>query len=66
MKEVVIIVGSYRKDGNTANLTKQLIKKSNWDLINLNDFEFSYFDYKHENRNDGYLTLLRKEKKMIY
>ena len=59
-KEVVIIVGSSRKDGDTANLTKQLIEKSNWDLINLNDFEFSYFDYKHENRNDGYLTLLRK------
>jgi hypothetical protein len=29
MKEVVIIVGSSRKDGDTANLTKQLIEKSN-------------------------------------
>ena len=59
MKEVVI-VGSSRKDGDTANLTKQLIEKSNWDLIDLNDFGFSYFDYKHENRNDDYLTLMRK------
>jgi multimeric flavodoxin WrbA len=59
MKEVVI-VGSSRKDGDTANLTKQLIEKSNWDLIDLNDFGFSYFDYKHENRNDDYLTLIRK------
>ena len=58
MKEVVII-GSSRKDGDTANLTKRLIEKSNWDLINLNDFEFNYFDYKHENRNDDYLTLLK-------
>ena len=59
MKKVVI-VGSSRKDGDTANLTKQLIEKSNWDLIDLNDFGFSYFDYKHENRNDDYLTLMRK------
>lgn len=59
MKEVVI-VGSSRKDGSTANLTKQLIEKSNWDLIDLNDYGFSYFDYKHKNRNDDYLTLMRK------
>ena len=58
--KVVVIVGSSRKDGDTANLTKQLIEKSNWDLIDLNDFGFSYFDYKHENRNDDYLTLIRK------
>lgn len=56
----VIIVGSSRNDGDTANLTKQLIEKSNWDLLNLNDYEFSYFDYKHENRNDDYLNLMKK------
>jgi len=56
----VIIVGSSRNDGNTANLTKQLIEKSNWDLLNLNDYEFSYFDYKHENRNDDYLNIMTK------
>lgn len=55
----VIIVGSSRNDGDTANLTKQLIEKSNWDLLNLNDYEFSYFDYKHENRNDDYLSLIK-------
>lgn len=56
----VIIFGSSRNDGDTANLTKQLIEKSNWDLLNLNDYEFSYFDYKHENRNDDYLNLMKK------
>ena len=56
----VIIVGSSRNDGDTANLTKQLIEKSNWDLLNLNDYEFSYFDYKHENKNDDYLNLMKK------
>ncbi|WP_026714250.1 flavodoxin family protein [Flavobacterium daejeonense] len=55
----VIIVGSSRNDGDTTNLTKKLIEKSNWDLLNLNDYEFSYFDYKHENRNDDYLNLIK-------
>ena len=58
MNEKVVIVGSSRNDGDAANLTKQLIEKSEWDLINLKDYEFSYFDYEHENRNDDYLTLM--------
>ena len=59
MKKVVI-VGSSRNDGDTANLTKQLIEKSEWDLINLNDYKFSYFDYEHRNRNDDYLNLMNE------
>ena len=59
MKKVVI-VGSSRNDGEALNLTKQLIEKSKWDLINLNDYDFSYFDYEHKNRNDDYLRLMRK------
>ncbi len=59
MKKVVL-VGSSRNDGDTANLTKQLIEKSKWDLVNLNDYEFCYFDYKHENRNDDYLNLMKE------
>ena len=56
----VIIVGSSRNDGDTANLTKELLEKSKWDILNLNDYQFSYFDYTHENRDDDYLDLIRK------
>lgn len=56
----VVIAGSSRNDGNTGSLTNELIKKTNWDLIDLNDYDFSYFDYKHENRNDDYLTLIKQ------
>lgn len=59
MKKVVI-VGSSRNDGETSNLTNELIEKSKWDLINLNDYNFSYYDYNHENRNDDYLDLMKK------
>src|SRR5690606_21365681 len=45
---------------DTATLTKELIKQSKWDLLDLNDNNFSYFDYKHENRNDDYLPLIKE------
>jgi multimeric flavodoxin WrbA len=56
----VIIVGSSRNDGDTTALTNELIKQSKWDLINLNDYSFSYYDYEHQNRNDDYLTLMKQ------
>lgn len=59
MKKVVI-AGSSRNDGDTKNLTDLLMKKCNWDLIDLNDYSFSYFDYKHQNANDDYLKLMRE------
>jgi len=54
----VLIVGSSRNDGDTAYLTNELVKLSKWDVIDLNDYNFSYFDYKHKNRGDDYLTLM--------
>ncbi|GAA3577004.1 NAD(P)H-dependent oxidoreductase [Snuella lapsa] len=59
MKKVVI-VGSSRNDGDTATFTKELIAQSKWDLINLQDFNFSYYDYHHENKNDDYLSLMKE------
>ena len=54
----LVIVGSSRNDGDTSELTRMLIEKSGWDVINLNDYDFSYYDYKHENRDDDYLGLM--------
>ena len=59
MKKVVI-VGSSRNDGDTVILINELIKQSKWDLINLNDYNFSFFDYEHKNRKDDYLTLMEQ------
>ncbi len=58
--EKVIISGSSRNDGDTKALTTELIKKSNWDLIDLNDYNFGYYDYEYQNRNDDYIELMRK------
>ena len=55
-----MILGSSSNDGNTKLLTNELVKKTNWDVINLNDYNFSYFDYKHQNQNDDYLNLMKQ------
>ena len=56
----VIILGSSRKDGDTAKMVNQLKEISKWDLINLNDYGFSYYDYDSQNRGDDYIHLMRK------
>ncbi|MCO4292057.1 NAD(P)H-dependent oxidoreductase [Solitalea sp. MAHUQ-68] len=56
----LIIIGSSRKDGNTKQVVDQLCSMSDFDVIDLNDFNFSYYDYEHKNQNDDYLALLRR------
>lgn len=31
-----------------------------WDMIDLNDYDFSYYDYKYQNKDDDYKNLLQK------
>lgn len=58
--ETVIIAGSARKDGNTKILLEELVAQSGWDLIDLNDYEFGYYDYDHLNRDDDFIPLMRR------
>ncbi|WP_346882238.1 NAD(P)H-dependent oxidoreductase [uncultured Algibacter sp.] len=58
--KTVIILGSSRKEGDTSKIVNKLIDKSNWDLIDLNDYKISYYDYEHQNKNDDYLPLMRQ------
>ena len=57
--KTVIIIGSSRKDGDTSKMVGELIKQSNWDCIDLNDFDIGYYDYEHKNKNDDYLPLMK-------
>jgi multimeric flavodoxin WrbA len=56
----LIIVGSARNDGNAMHLAQQLKEKAGWHIIDLNEYSFSYYDYKHENQGDDFLPLMRK------
>ena len=58
--KTVIIVASSRKNGDTGNLANKLAELSNWDLVYLNDYTISYYDYEHKNHNDDFLPLVTK------
>lgn len=57
-EKVLIIVGSSRNDGNSNNLVSNLVTKTQWDMINLNDYSISYYDYNHDNKSDDFLPLI--------
>ena len=59
MKKLVIL-GSSRKDGDTKRIVDELVNISGWDVIDLNDFNISYYDYEHRNLNDDFLDLTRR------
>lgn len=59
MKKLVIL-GSSRKDGDTKKIVDELISISAWDVLDLNDYNFGYYDYEHKNLDDDYLDLMRK------
>ena len=55
----VIILGSSRKEGVTKKLVSELVSISNCDVIDLSEYNFTYYDYEHNNRGDDYLGLLQ-------
>ena len=59
MLKKVIILGSSRKDGNTKQAADKLHLLTKFDIIDLNDFNISYFDYDYRNKNDDFLDLIR-------
>ena len=59
MNKSVIIVGSSRKNGNTARIAHDVSKQFNIDVINLSDYNFSYYDYESKNRNDDFFELAK-------
>lgn len=56
----LVILGSSRKDGDTKKVVDELIGFSKWDLIDLNDYNISYYDYEHKNLDDDYLGLMQR------
>ncbi len=60
IKKRVIIIGSSRENGNTRQVVNDLSSLLDFDVIDLNDFEFGYYDYRHNNRNDDFLGLIER------
>jgi multimeric flavodoxin WrbA len=55
----VIIVGSSRSNGNTAKIANEIAIQFNIDVINLNDYQFSYYDYESKNIDDDFYPLIK-------
>jgi multimeric flavodoxin WrbA len=55
----VIILGSSNSNGETAEISKEIQTISNWDLIDLNNYNFTYYDYEHKNKEDDFLQLMK-------
>ena len=60
MAKTVIIQGSSRSDGNTSRVVAYMTNRKNLDLVDLNDYQISYFDYQHRNQEDDFLPLMEK------
>ena len=56
----VIIKGSSRSDGNTTRIVNAIAKQEDITIIDLNDYNISYYDYESKNRDDDFLPLIRK------
>ena len=58
MLTTAIIYGSSRKDGNTRKVVDVIAEKISADVFDVTDFDISFYDYEHENRNDNFLPLI--------
>lgn len=55
----VIILGSSRKNGNTSRIVDEISKETEIDVINLSDYNISYYDYESKNREDDFFPLIK-------
>lgn len=60
MATTAIIYGGARKDGNTRKVIAAVAQKISADVFNVSDYEISFYDYEHKNRDDDFLPLIKK------
>jgi multimeric flavodoxin WrbA len=59
-EKTVIIIGSSRNNGNTTRIANSVASQNNYDVVNLNNYEFSYYDYESKNRDDDFFPLVKE------
>ena len=57
--KVVIIQGSSRTDGNTANISERISTLTGWDICHLGEYDINHYDYAHRHENDDFLPLIK-------
>lgn len=56
--KTVIIFGSSRGDGNTRRVVDEVIRRTGFDMINLQDHEIGYFEYDFKNKGDDFIPIM--------
>ncbi|MFW0737492.1 MULTISPECIES: flavodoxin family protein [unclassified Flavobacterium] len=56
----VIILGSSRKNGNTTRIADEISKETGIEVIDLSDYNISYYDYESKNREDDFFPLIKR------
>jgi multimeric flavodoxin WrbA len=60
LKKTIALFASSRRHGNTGQLMDIIAKQLNIEVLDLNDYDFSDFDYKHRNKNDDFSRLFER------
>lgn len=55
----VILVGSSRNNGNTSKIVEAISNQYTIDVINLSNYQFSYYDYDSQNKEDDFLLIMK-------
>ena len=58
MATTAIIYGGSRRHGNTGQAVDAVAQKLGADVFDLADYDISFYDYEHKNRDDNFLPLI--------
>ncbi|EHK6028840.1 MULTISPECIES: flavodoxin family protein [Vibrio] len=57
---IAVILGTSKSDGNTRKLADSFVEQSGAKLFDLTNFDVSFYDYSHENKNDDFLPIIHE------
>jgi len=60
VKNPIVIFGSSRKRGDTWQAIQLVKGAQDIPIIELSDYDISFYDYEHRNESDDYLTLMER------
>lgn len=58
-QRVVVLLGSSNSFGNTRKIVDELLKNTDWELIDLKEKSINHFDYDFNNQSDDFLPLMK-------
>lgn len=59
--QTVIILGSARSDGHSAQMANRIATPLKANVIDLKVYQIGHYDYEHKYENDDFIELIRKE-----